>query len=185
MLGWMAFGLDARAQAQRAMGACIGAVVGLVAVTPAAGYVTVGQSIAVGLVASLVSHVAVHLKSRTALDDTLDVFPCHGLGGVVGMVLTGVLAKDVGLIHGQTRTFLLHLLALVLVSAFCFVGSWLLYKLVDVLVPLRVSAEQEEEGSTSASTERRSGRLAPRPQTWPACWRPPKKPWGAWPAWPD
>jgi Amt family ammonium transporter len=62
------------------------------------------------------------------------------------MVLTGVLAKDVGLIHGQTRTFLMHLLALVVVSAFSFIGSYLLYKLVDRIVPLRVSREHEEQG---------------------------------------
>ncbi|MFZ5468571.1 MAG: ammonium transporter [Myxococcota bacterium] len=145
MLGWMGFDW-LRGRKPSAMGACVGAVVGLVAVTPAAGFITVGQSIAVGLVASLVSNFAVHLKSRTALDDTLDVFPCHGLGGMVGMVLTGVLAKDVGLVYGQTRTFLFHLLALVIVSAFSFAGAWLLYKLVDRLVPLRVSRAQEEEG---------------------------------------
>jgi Amt family ammonium transporter len=145
MLGWLAFDW-LRGRQPSAMGACVGAVVGLVAVTPAAGFITVGQSIMVGLVASLVSNAAAHFKSRTALDDTLDVFPCHGLGGAVGMVLTGVLAKDVGLIHGQTRTFLMHLLALVVVSAFSFIGSYLLYKLVDRIVPLRVSREHEEQG---------------------------------------
>jgi len=145
MLGWIAFDW-LRGRKPSAMGACIGAVVGLVAVTPAAGFITVGQSIVVGLVASFVSNAAAHFKSRTAIDDTLDVFPCHGLGGVVGMVLTGVLAKDVGLIHGETRTFMMHMLALVLVSVFSFVGSYLLYKLVDRIVPLRVTREQEEQG---------------------------------------
>jgi Amt family ammonium transporter len=145
MLGWMAFDW-LRGRKPSAMGACVGAVVGLVAVTPAAGFITVGQSILVGLVASFVSNAAVHFKSRTALDDTLDVFPCHGLGGVVGMVLTGVLAKDVGLIHGQTQTFLMHMLALGLVSVFSFVGSYLLYKLVDRIVPLRVTHQAEEQG---------------------------------------
>lgn len=145
MLGWLVFDWS-RGRKPSALGACVGAVVGLVAVTPAAGYITVGQSIAVGLVASLVSNLAVHFKSRTAIDDTLDVFPCHGLGGVVGMLLTGVLAKDVGLVYGQTRTFLFHLLALAVVSAFSFFGSWLLYKLVDVIVPLRVTQAQEDEG---------------------------------------
>lgn len=145
MLGWIAFDW-LRGRKPSAMGACVGAVVGLVAVTPAAGFITVGQSILVGLVASFVSNSAVHFKSRTALDDTLDVFPCHGLGGMVGMLLTGVLAKDVGLIHGNPHTFLMHLLALVVVSVFSFVGSYLLYKLVDRIVPLRVTREQEEEG---------------------------------------
>ncbi|MDC0707187.1 ammonium transporter [Stigmatella sp. ncwal1] len=145
MLGWMAFDWM-RGRKPNAMGACVGAVVGLVAVTPAAGFITVGQSILVGLVASGISNAAAHFKSRTALDDTLDVFPCHGLGGAVGMVLTGVLAKDVGLITGKTETFLMHLLALVIVTGFSFVGSYLLYKLVDLIVPLRVSQYQEEEG---------------------------------------
>jgi ammonium transporter, Amt family len=145
MLAWMAFDWM-RGRKPNAMGACVGAVVGLVAVTPAAGFITVGQSILVGLVASGVSNAAAHFKSRTALDDTLDVFPCHGLGGVVGMVLTGALAKDVGLINGKTDTFVMHLLALVIVTVFSFVGSYLLYKLVNLIVPLRVSTHQEEEG---------------------------------------
>ncbi|MFY1826307.1 ammonium transporter [Myxococcus fulvus] len=145
MLGWIAFDW-LRGRKPSALGACVGAVVGLVAVTPAAGFITVGQSIMVGLVSSFVSNWAVHFKNRTSLDDTLDVFPCHGLGGVVGMVLTGVLAKDVGLVHGETTTFLKHLAALVLVSVFSFVGSYLLYKLVDRIVPLRVPREHEELG---------------------------------------
>jgi Amt family ammonium transporter len=146
------------------MGACVGAVVGLVAVTPAAGFITVGQSIMVGLVASFVSNAAAHFKSRTALDDTLDVFPCHGLGGVVGMVLTGVLAKDVGLIYGQTRTFLMHMLALVVVSVFSFVASYLLYKLVDRIVPLRVSPKQEEQGLDLSQHGETVGEVAIAPE---------------------
>ncbi|MFL5345548.1 MAG: ammonium transporter [Hyalangium sp.] len=162
MLGWLAFDW-LRGRKPSAMGACVGAVVGLVAVTPAAGFISVGQSIMVGLVASLVSNVAVYFKSRTALDDTLDVFPCHGLGGVVGMVLTGVLAKDVGLIHGQTHTFLMHMLALVIVSVFSFVGSYLLYKLVDRIVPLRVTREAEEQGLDLSQHDETVGETALAP----------------------
>ena len=145
MLGWLVMDW-LRGRRPSALGACVGAVVGLVAVTPAAGFITVGQSVAVGLIASVASNLAVALKSRTGIDDTLDVFPCHGLGGVVGMVLTGVLARDVGLLYGETRTFLLHLAALVLVSAFSFGGSWVLYKVVGQLVPLRFTHAEEEEG---------------------------------------
>jgi Amt family ammonium transporter len=97
-------------------------------------------------VASLVGNVAVSLKSRTAIDDTLDVFPCHGLGGMVGMVATGLFAKDVGLFYGPSRTFLFHLLALVLVAAFSFAASYCLYRLVDLLVGLRVTREEERLG---------------------------------------
>jgi Amt family ammonium transporter len=162
MLGWMAFDW-LRGRKPSAMGACVGAVVGLVAVTPAAGFITVGQSIMVGLVASLVSNAAVYFKSRTAVDDTLDVFPCHGLGGVVGMILTGVLAKDVGLIHGQTHTFLMHMLALVIVSVFSFGGSYLLYKLVDLFVPLRVTHEAEEQGLDLSQHDETVGETALAP----------------------
>ncbi|QEH34032.1 Ammonia channel precursor [Aquisphaera giovannonii] len=145
MLAWMFFDW-AKGRKPSAMGACIGAVVGLVAITPAAGFVTVPQSIVIGLVASVISNLACHYKSKSTLDDTLDVFPCHGLGGMVGMVATGIFAKDVGLWYGQTTTFMYHMLALVVVAVFAFVGSVILYKLTDVIIPLRVTDEQEHEG---------------------------------------
>lgn len=129
-----------------AMGACIGAVVGLVAITPAAGFVTTGQSIFIGFAAAIISNLAVYYKQRTSLDDTLDVFPCHGLGGATGMLLTAVFAQDVGLIYGETTTFLYHLLALVIVAAFTFFGSWLIYRIVSAITRLRVSEEEEQAG---------------------------------------
>ena len=145
MLGWIFFD-GIRGKRASATGACIGAVVGLVAITPAAGFVNVGQSIFIGFVSSVISNIAVHLKSKYSLDDTLDVFPCHGLGGIVGMILTGVFAKDVGLVYGQTSTFFYHLAALGGVSIFTFGGSYLIYKLVALFIPLRVSKEDEAIG---------------------------------------
>lgn len=145
MLTWM-FLESLRGQKPSALGACIGAVVGLVAITPAAGFVTVAHSVFIGAVASLVSFFAVHLKSRSSVDDTLDVFPCHGVGGIVGMVMTGVFAKESGLFYGETKTFFLHIMALVGVSLFCLVASYVLYALADYLVPMRVSVEEEDEG---------------------------------------
>jgi len=136
-----------------ALGACIGAVVGLVAITPGAGFVSVGASIFIGTVAALCSNLAVHFKSKSNLDDTLDVFPCHGVGGIVGMLLTGVLASKAinpagadGLLFGGTSLFNYHLLTLLIVGVFTFGGSWLLYKLVDAVLPMRVTAEQEQMG---------------------------------------
>ena len=140
--GWLSFDVIQRRKAS-AMGACIGAVVGLVAITPAAGYVSVAQSIAIGTVAAIVSNVAVHWKSRSSIDDTLDVFPCHGVGGMVGMIATGVFAANVGLIHGHTTVFIAQLIALAIVVPYAFVGSWLLYKITDLIIPLRVSEKQE------------------------------------------
>src|SRR5207249_8077206 len=93
MLGWMFFDWM-RGRKPSALGACIGAVVGLVAITPAAGYVNVGDSLFIGVFASMVSNMVVHWKTQSALDDTLDVFPCHGVGGMVGMLMTGVFARD-------------------------------------------------------------------------------------------
>ena len=145
MLAWILFDV-ARNRRPSAMGTCIGAVVGLVAITPAAGYVTISHSIFIGAVASLVSNLAVHWKTKSNLDDTLDVFPCHGVGGIVGMLLTGVLARDVGLFAGETRTFLFHLLALAIVSVFSFFGSLALFRLTDWILPIRVTPEQEAVG---------------------------------------
>lgn len=137
-----------------ALGACIGAVVGLVAITPAAGFVSVGASLFIGSISAVISNLAVHIKStRSTIDDTLDVFPCHGVGGIAGMLLTGILAsKEVnpggadGLLYGGYDLFLNHMLALVIVGVFAFGGSWLLYKFVDAVLPMRVKDEQEALG---------------------------------------
>jgi ammonium transporter, Amt family len=144
-LAWIFFD-GVRGRKPSALGACIGAVVGLVAITPAAGYVSVGASIVIGAVAAIVSNIAIYFKSKSTVDDTLDVFPCHGIGGAVGMLATGVFAQGVGLMTGQTHTFLMHLVALVIVATFTFGGSFLLYKLVDMILPLRVSEAQEMAG---------------------------------------
>ena len=164
-LAWMFFD-GVRGRQPSAVGACIGAVVGLVAITPAAGFVTIGASIAIGTSASIISNMVVHWKSKSTLDDTLDVFPCHGVGGIVGMICTGIFAKEVGLAFGQTHTFLVHLVALVGVSVFSFGGSYLLFKLTDRIIPLRVTAEQEEigldisqHGESMVSTRREPGVL--------------------------
>lgn len=130
-----------------AVGACTGAVVGLVAITPAAGYVSYGQSLLFGVVAALVSHAAVHWQnSRTTIDDTLDVFPCHGLGGIVGMLLTGMFADKVGLVHGTATVFGYHILGLLIVVTYSFAGSWILLKLTDRVFGLRVKLPEEELG---------------------------------------
>ncbi|HTL45718.1 MAG TPA: ammonium transporter [Vicinamibacterales bacterium] len=142
---WIAFDL-LRGRKASALGACIGAVVGLVAITPAAGYVSVAQSLVIGTVASIISNVAVYWKSRSSLDDTLDVFPCHGVGGMVGMVLTGVFAANVGLVHGQTHVFVVQIVTLAIAAPFALLGSWVLYRLTDALIPLRVSERQELMG---------------------------------------
>jgi Amt family ammonium transporter len=106
----------------------------------------VGASIFIGSFASIVSNIAVHMRTKSDLDDTLDVFPCHGVGGIVGMILTAVFADKVGLIHGETTTFVNHLYALGIVTAFTMVGSFALYQVTNVIIPMRVSEAEEEMG---------------------------------------
>jgi Amt family ammonium transporter len=130
-----------------ALGACVGAVVGLVAITPAAGYVSYGASVFIGVLAAATSTGALWLKHRTTLDDTLDVFPCHGVGGIVGMLATALFATQGGLLTGGgPRLLSYHVLALGLVAGFTFGGSWLLLRFTNWLIPLRVGPHAEAVG---------------------------------------
>lgn len=131
-----------------ALGACIGAVVGLVAITPGCGFVSIQESLFIGFIAAIVSNVMVNWKALKKIDDTLDVFACHGVGGIMGMILTAIFAhgENASLLHGGVGVFLHHLAALFLVSAFTFLGSLLLYKLTNALITLRVSEESENMG---------------------------------------
>jgi len=151
-MSWVFFDV-LRGKKPSAVGACIGAVVGLVAITPAAGFVTVSSSLIIGIASAVVSNLMVIWRSKTSIDDTLDVFPCHGVGGMMGMLLTGVFAtKSVnsaganGLFYGETSLFFKHLIAMVAVSAFAFIGSFILLKVTDLISPLRVTPEEEVLG---------------------------------------
>ena len=131
-----------------ALGACIGAVVGLVAITPAAGFVTISESLFFGFAAAIVSNSLLNWKKLKKIDDTLDVFACHGVGGIMGMILTAVFAhgENASLLHGGFGVFVHHITALVFVSVFTFFGSLLLYKITDSIIPLRVTEESENIG---------------------------------------
>lgn len=149
--------LDAvRGKKLSALGFCIGAVVGLVAITPAAGFVTIPSSLFIGTIAALISNIVVHWKAKTSLEDTLDVFPCHGVGGLVGMIMTALLATQAvnganttgnGLFFGETTLFLVHMKALAIVVSFTFIGSFILLKITDLISPLRLSAEDKKVGA--------------------------------------
>lgn len=151
-LAWMFFDV-VRGKKPSVIGFCIGAVVGLVAITPGAGFVAVPQSIFIGAVASLISNLAVYYKSKSTLDDTLDVFPCHGVGGMVGLIMTGIFATKTvnsagndGLLYGNFAFLLTQLKALVVVVGYSFVMSVAIFKFIDLILPLRVSEEEEEMG---------------------------------------
>jgi Amt family ammonium transporter len=151
-LSWMFFDV-LKGKKPSVIGFCIGAVVGLVAITPAAGFVAIPQSIFVGVFAAVVSNVAVYYKSKSSLDDTLDVFPCHGLGGMVGMLLTGVLATKTvngagadGLLYGNWAFPFTQLKGMLIAVGYSAGVSFLIFKLINVIEPLRVSSEEEEMG---------------------------------------
>ena len=151
-LSWMFFDV-LKGKKPSVLGFCIGAVVGLVAITPAAGFVAIPQSITVGVVAAIISNIAVYYKSKSKLDDTLDVFPCHGVGGMVGMLLTGFFATKTvnsagadGLIYGGTDFFFTQVKALGIVVGYSFIMSYGIFKLINLINPIRVSVEEEELG---------------------------------------
>lgn len=143
MMTWLFFDC-LRGRKPSAMGAAVGAVVGLVAITPSAGYVTVGESIMIAFLTTLVCNIAVYWKNKTHVDDALDVFPTHGMGGIFGTILTGVFVH--GLLDGNIHMFLIHLLAVVIVCGYTFVVSYILYWLTNKMIPMRVSPESEAAG---------------------------------------
>lgn len=151
-LSWMFFDV-VKGKKPSVLGFCIGAVVGLVAITPAAGYVPIPQSIFIGVVAAIISNIAVYYKSKSTLDDTLDVFPCHGIGGMVGIIMTGIFASKTvnsagndGLLYGNFDFFFTQLKALAIVVSYSFIVSFIIFKFINFILPMRVSEEDEELG---------------------------------------
>ena len=151
-LSWMFFDV-LRGKKPSVLGFCIGAVVGLVAITPAAGFVPIPQSIFIGTTASIISNMAVYYKQKSSLDDTLDVFPCHGIGGMVGMLMTGIFATKTvngagadGLFYGNAAFFFTQVKALFIVVSYSFIVSYGIFKFIDFILPLRVTSEEEEMG---------------------------------------
>jgi Amt family ammonium transporter len=134
------------------VGAACGAVAGLVAITPASGFVTPGGAILIGLVAGGLCYSATLLRERLKIDDALDVFAVHGVGGVFGAIATGVLATSAvqtaykGLIDGNPGQVLIQLAAVGATIAYAVVATFVIIKLVDAILGIRISARDEELG---------------------------------------
>jgi ammonium transporter, Amt family len=135
------------------VGATAGAVAGLVAITPAAGYVTPAASILIGLAVSLVCYGAVQLRDKMNVDDALDVWAVHGVGGTVGAVLTGLFATTTinsgaanGLFYGNPGQLWVQIIAVAASWVFSGVMTFIILKVVNVIVPLRVSEKEEAMG---------------------------------------
>ncbi|HTS02011.1 MAG TPA: ammonium transporter, partial [Thermoanaerobaculia bacterium] len=135
-----------------AVGAATAIVVGLVAVTPAAGFVSPISALALGALSAFPSYFAILWRARTRLDDSLDVVAAHGLGGTAGALLTGVLAEKAwngtadGLLFGNPRQLLVQTLAVLVTLVFSAAGTFVLLKLVNLAVPIKASAREEGLG---------------------------------------
>ena len=135
------------------LGVASGAVAGLATVTPAAGYIAPMSAIAIGLVAGMTCYAAIVWKGRFGYDDSLDVVGIHGVGGVIGILATGLFASKVvnpggadGLFFGNPGLFGIQLLVAAVTTIFSIIGTFVILKLVDSMTGLRVSSEEEATG---------------------------------------
>ncbi len=137
-----------------ALGAATGAVAGLVAITPGAGFVGPLSSIMIGLTAGIICYLAVAiLKKKLGYDDSLDAFGVHGIGGILGALATGVFASTAvnpagsnGLLFGGASLFGTQIIAIIATMAYAALGTYIILKVIEVFMPLRVTAEEEEYG---------------------------------------
>ena len=141
-----------------ALGSCIGAVVGLVAITPAAGFVAIHWAIVIGFSCAIICNLLAHsFRHLLKLDDTLDVFACHGIGGILGSLMTGIFCSTTinpnganGLIYGNVAPLLANLKGVVVVAAYSMAATYVILKVVNTLTPIRVSYEVESRGLDAA-----------------------------------
>jgi len=133
------------------LGAASGAVAGLVAITPAAGFVSPIMGIPIGIIVTLICFYAMRLRSKTKTDDSLDVFACHGMGGTWGCLATGIFASTAltphgGLFNGGAHQVLLQLVDMAVVWVWSFGWTWIIAKILDKTMGLRVSETEESVG---------------------------------------
>jgi len=146
------------------VGVLTGAVAGLATITPAAGFVKPWTALIIGIIAGIVCYGAVQFRKRLDWDDALDVWGVHGVGGIIGSILTGVFASSSvngisGLIEGDAHQFLVQLGGTVIASVYAFIITMLILKVVDRFLPVRVSAEEEDAGLDAALHHENAYRL--------------------------
>jgi Amt family ammonium transporter len=135
------------------LGMSTGAIVGLATITPCAGYVNPMSAMLIGSVAAVVSYYAILIRMKSCLDDSLDVFACHGLGGIMGTLAVGLFAEKAinssganGLFFGNPAQFFIQLKAVLIVSIFTFVATFVIAKVIDTMFSLRAEEDEEEIG---------------------------------------
>jgi len=135
------------------LGMVTGAVCGLVAITPAAGFVTPISAIIIGGLAAPVSYFTIRFRENRGLDESLDVWACHGMSGTWGAVATGIFASTAanpggadGLLNGDVNQFVVQIIAVVIAIVYSFVITIVLAKTLDAIMGLSVSEQEEEVG---------------------------------------
>jgi Amt family ammonium transporter len=135
------------------VGLLTGAVAGLATITPCAGYVSIHSAVLIGILAGLVCYLAISLKKKMNWDDALDVWGVHGVGGILGTLLLGVFSSlainpngSDGLLNGNAMFFLKEAVAVISVSLYAFIFSWLVLWLTDKVIPVRTTQAEELEG---------------------------------------
>jgi Amt family ammonium transporter len=137
-----------------AMATVTGAVCGLVVITPASGFVGPISSIAIGIIGGTLTYLALYLRNKhTRIDDSLDVFACHGVGGITGALLTGIFAEKAiningsnGLLFGNQNQLLVQFIAVLIVAVYSFTLTAIILKILDKFIGLRVSSKEEKQG---------------------------------------
>jgi Amt family ammonium transporter len=141
------------------IGLLTGSVAGLATITPAAGYITIGNAAIIGIVSGIVCYFAVALKNKLKWDDALDVWGVHGVGGSIGILMLGLFATNAvnpnvinqgWLIGGSPTFFLTQLVSILLVCTYCFLFTYLMLVIINFITPVKVTVEEEEAGLDSA-----------------------------------
>ncbi|MDR3157012.1 MAG: ammonium transporter [Lactobacillales bacterium] len=136
------------------IGACTGGIVGLVAITPGAGFVSLGSSLLIGALVSPICYFFISVvKGKLGLDDALDAFGCHGIGGIFGGIMTGIfttpklaLESGAGLFYGETKLFFAQILSIVFTLIYAAIVSFMIIKAISLFMSIRVSEHEEAVG---------------------------------------
>jgi len=146
---WVILGLVHGGKAS-GVGAATGAIAGLATITPASGFVDVQAALILGLVSGIITFYAVHFKDKVNLDDALDVFAVHGLGGIIGIIGTGLFAKEAiggakGIFEGSSTLFVENIIMIIATTVYSLLATFIILKVLDIIPGLGIRSDESEE----------------------------------------
>ena len=144
MMSWVILGMFHGGKVS-GVGAATGAIAGLATITPASGFIGVESSLYLGIITGIITFYAVYFKSKVNLDDALDVFAVHGIGGIVGLIGTGIFATNGGLINGSSDLLVENFIMIVSTVAYSLIVSIVILKILDMIPGLGLRSEENEE----------------------------------------